>query len=83
MTSMQTETLSGHLYMSTYQEMIEHARQERCLQVSWTDENEPASLSVIDVQRHASEVHLQAYHLRGDCGLVLRTQSIFQIKDDA
>ena len=34
---------------------------------------------MIDVQRYANQVHLQGYHLRNDCGLVLRTQSIFQI----
>jgi hypothetical protein len=31
------------------------------------------------MQSSRSELHLQGYHLRSDCGLVLRTQSMFQI----
>jgi hypothetical protein len=37
---------------------------------------------VLDIQRYAEEVHVHSYHLRGDCGMVLRTQTIFQLKDD-
>ena len=33
----------------------------------------------IDVQHFRSEVHVQGYHLRSDCGLVLRTQSMIQV----
>ena len=39
-------------------------------------------MSLVDVQRFADSVHVQGYHLRSDCGLVLRTQTIFQIKED-
>ena len=41
-----------------------------------------ANLSLVDVQRYRDEVHSQGYHLRSDCGLVLRTQSIFQVKEE-
>ena len=34
------------------------------------------------IQRFADQVHLQGYHLRSDCGLVLRTQSIFHVKSE-
>jgi hypothetical protein len=80
MTSMQTETLTDHLYLSTYNEMMEHGRNEECLMSVWADEIGKPNLSLIDRQRYGDEVHVQAYHLRSDCGLVLRTQSIFQIK---
>mgnify|MGYP001043520756 CR=1 FL=1 len=80
MTSMQTETLTDHLYLSTYNEMIEHGRMGECLMSVWADEIGKPNLSLIDRQRYGDEVHVQAYHLRSDCGLVLRTQSIFQIK---
>jgi hypothetical protein len=35
------------------------------------------------MQRFADQVHIQSYHLRAGCSLVLRTQTIFQIKEDA
>lgn len=79
MTSMQTETLSDHLYLSTYNELIEHARQEPAILSLWTDRDGKQNLSMVDMQRYNAEVHVQGYHLRSDCGLVLRTQSIMQI----
>jgi hypothetical protein len=79
-TSMQTETLSDHLYLSTYNEMLEHGRDGECLMSVWTDELGKPNLSLLDTQRYGDEVDVQAYHLRSDCGLVLRTQTIFEIK---
>lgn len=81
MTSMQTETLSDHLYLSTYNELYEHGIDCDGPMVTWTDEAGKSNLSLLDLQRYNKEVHVQGYHLRSDCGLVLRTQSIFQIKD--
>ena len=46
----------------------------------WNDELDRVNLSLVDIQRYREEVHAQAYHLRSDCGLVLRTQTIFQVK---
>lgn len=82
MTSIQTETLTGHLYLGTYNEMLEHGQSPECLMVEWTTEQSRSNLSVLDIQRYATEVHVQSYHLRGDCGMVLRTQSIFTVKSD-
>jgi hypothetical protein len=48
----------------------------------WNDELGRHNLSLIDTQRYSDEVHVQAYHCRSDCSLVLRTQSIFQVKQD-
>ncbi len=79
MTTMQTEQLSDHLYVGTYKELMQHARENNSLFTSWTDPCGKQNLSVIDVQRFRSEVHIQGYHLRSDCGLVLRTQSMLQI----
>ena len=81
MTSMQTETLTGHLFLATVNELHEHARQNESQLSVWGEhENGASNLSLLDIQRYSEEVHVQAYHLRADCGLVLRTQSIFQIK---
>ena len=80
MTTIQTETLSEHLYVGTYKEMMQHVRESNSLFVAWTDEAGRPNLSLLDLQRYRNEVHLQAYHLRSDCGLVLRTQSMFQVE---
>jgi hypothetical protein len=76
---MQTETLSDHLYLGTYKEMMAHARENDSLYAAWTDAAGKPNLSLIDVQHFRNEVHVQGYHLRSDCGLVLRTQSMLQI----
>lgn len=83
-TSIQTETLSDHLYLSTYNEMLDHGRACNGLVSAWTDPSGVGgkpNLSLLDLQRYHGEVHLQSYHLRSDCSLVLRTQTIFQIKE--
>ncbi len=77
-TSIQTETLSDHLYLGTFQEMLEHGQDPNCLVTTWTGESGRPSLSLIEFQRYSDQVHVQAYHLRGDGLMVLRTQSIFQ-----
>jgi len=82
MTSIQTETLSDHLYLSTYNELLEHGRACEGLLSVWTDELGRHNLSLVDMQRLSDQVHVQAYHCRSDCGLVLRTQTIFQIKPE-
>jgi hypothetical protein len=82
MTSMQTETLSDHLYQSTYNELLEHGRACEGLMTVWTDELGRNNLSLVDMQRFADQVHVQTYHCRSDCSLVLRTQTIFQTRDE-
>ncbi len=79
-TSMQTEVLTDHLYLGTYNEMLEHSRASDGLVSMWRDESGRPNLSLLDTQRYNDSVHVQAYHLRSDCGLVLRTQSILQVK---
>ncbi len=85
MTSIQTETLSDHLYLGTYNEMLKHGEESDCLLGLWKDETGQPNLSLVEMQRYTDEVHVQGYHLRSDCGLVLRTQSIFQagVDEDA
>jgi hypothetical protein len=79
-TSIQTETLTDHLYLGTYNEMLEHGRMSDGLMSVWTDDGGRPNLSLLDFQRYGDEVHVQAYHLRSDCGLVLRNQSMFQVQ---
>jgi Protein of unknown function DUF2617 len=80
MSTVQTETLAEHLYLGTYKEMQAHARENESLVCDWVDPvTHKSNLSVIDLQRYRSEIHVQSWHLRSDCGLVLRTQSMFQL----
>ena len=77
MNTIQSETLSENLFLSTYDEMIDYARTTDALVHKW---NDPAGkcLSMIDTQRFNSEIHAQCYHLIAQGGLVLRTQTIFE-----
>lgn len=81
MTSIQTETLTDHLYLGTYNELIEHGRMTEGLMTAWNDELGRHNLSLIDTQRYNDQMHVQTYHCRSDCSLVLRTQSIFQVNE--
>lgn len=79
MTSVQTETLSENLYAATYKEMAGFAADVEALVHRWDDETGQC-LSILDVQRFNSEVHIQSYHLIAQGGIVLRTQTIFEHK---
>ena len=78
MTSMQTEILTDHLYLTTYNELVEHGRSSDCLISTWSEVEGQPNLSMIELQRYSDQAHVQGYHLRSDCSMVLRTQSIFQ-----
>ena len=75
--SVQTETLSENLYLATYAEMDQHARDQRALTHRWTTDA-GHSLTMLDIQKYAKEVHVQAYHLLAPGGVVIRTQTIFE-----
>ena len=83
MTAMQTEALSDHLYLSTYREMCDHARESNSLMVISTEDTPRPSMSLLDVQRYRNEVHVQGFQLKGDTNLVLRTQSMFRLDIDS
>lgn len=77
MTTVQTETLSENLYVSTFDEMMEYARTTDSLTHRWTDDVGEC-LTLIDTQRYNREIHAQAYHLIAQGGIVIRTQTIFE-----
>jgi hypothetical protein len=76
--SVQTETLTDNLYAATYLEMLDFAEETESLVHKWTDNDGGKCLSLLDIQRMTREVHAQSYHLIAQCGLVLRTQTIFE-----
>jgi len=79
MTTVQTETLTENIYSATYDEVNELGKVNAALMYAWRDDAGKC-LSVIDVQRYRNEVHAQSYHLIANQGLVVRTQTIFELK---
>lgn len=79
MTAAQTEQLPEHLYTDTYSELDEMARGSGSLVHRYSDHG-GACMSIVDIQEYAKEIHFQAYHMVAGEGLVLRTQSIFEIR---
>lgn len=77
-TTLQTESLTDNIYMSTYREMKEFARETGALNYGWEDDMGSPCLTVLDAQKYKREFHIQSYHLLGASGVVLRTQSIFE-----
>jgi hypothetical protein len=77
MTTVQTESLSENLYIATCEEMTGHSRENSSLVHTW-DEESGRGMSIVDIQKYATEVHVQAYHLLPAGGIVIRTQSIFE-----
>jgi hypothetical protein len=78
--TVQTEFLSDNLYLATFQEMKDFADETQAMTYEWQDPDGTGNLSVLDIQRFRKEVHAQSYHLLGGGGLVLRTQTIFEIE---
>ncbi|VAX39833.1 hypothetical protein MNBD_PLANCTO03-1463 [hydrothermal vent metagenome] len=78
-TTVQTETLAENLYLTTYEELLAFGREGESLIHQWEDDVGPC-LSMLDMQRLSTEMHVQAYHLLANQGIVLRTQTIFEQK---
>ena len=79
-TTVQTELLTENLFMATYREMRDFAKETNALAYEWRDEDGVVSLSMLDMQKYKREFHIQSYHLLGPTGFVLRTQSIFEVR---
>ena len=78
-TTVQTESLTDNLFMATLREMRDFAEEAEAVSHEWKDNDGNINLSLLDVQKYKKEFHLQSYHLVGASGLVLRTQSIFEV----
>jgi hypothetical protein len=77
MNTIQTESLSENLFLSTYDEIVDYARTTDALVHRWADEAGKC-LTIIDTQSFNKEIHAQCYHLVAQGGLVIRTQTIFE-----
>jgi len=78
-TTLQTESLTENLYLATYREMKDFARETGGLNHEVQTPSGP-NLVVLDCQKYKKEFHVQGYHLTAHNGNVLRTQSVFEIK---
>jgi hypothetical protein len=78
LTTVQTETLNESLYNSSYRQIVELAGETNGLMHKWEGPDGGRCLSMLDIQRYQRELHVQSYHLVAQCGLVLRTQTIFE-----
>ncbi|MBL4809736.1 MAG: DUF2617 family protein [Phycisphaerales bacterium] len=78
-TAAQTEQLSSHIYNDTFEELDQLARDQDAIAHRWND-RAGSCLSLVDIQKFADQVHIQSYHLIAAESLVLRTQTIFELK---
>lgn len=74
--TLQTETLSEHLYLGEYKELLARARTNQALLSVWKDEQDRPNLSIVELSRSTAGINVEAWHLRSDCGLVLRASSM-------
>jgi len=80
-TAAQTEQLSAHIYNDTLEELDQLARDQDALAHRWND-RVGSCLSLVDIQKFADQIHIQSYHLIAAESLVLRTQTIFELKSN-
>lgn len=78
MTSVQSETLTENLYLSTYEELSAFAGEQRAMTYA-RDTAAGPNLSFLDIETYSHEVQVDAYHMQAQGYLVLRTQTIFEI----
>ncbi len=79
-TTIQTETLTENLFDATLREMRDYASEHNAMCHEWKDADAGLCLSILDSQKYKREYHIQSYHLLSNTGLVLRTQSIFEVQ---
>ena len=79
---MQIEFLPEHLFGDSFAELTEFAEEVNAKVITFDDEK-GRGLSILDVQRYNDQLHSQSYHLHSDQGVVLRTQSIFELKSES
>ena len=80
--SIQIELLPEHLFGDSYLELSEFA-DEVGAKVSRYKADGHRGLSILDVQRYNDQLHSQSYHLNSEHGVVVRSQSIFELKPES
>lgn len=78
-TSVQTETLTENLYEATYAELLTYGKEQGGLIHAFEDEA-GACLGILCFEQHAKSIHVDAFHLLAKGGVVVRTQTLFEMK---
>ncbi len=78
MNSVQSENLPENVYAAQYDELCLNARENNAVFHRWTDDAGQC-MSILELQAFPRQVHAQAYHLNAAGGLVIRSQSIFEL----
>ena len=76
--SIQLETLAPNLYYETYEELLSTARRNNLLNHLWT-QPEGQGLSVLEIEREATQVTALGFHMMPATGIVVRTQTMFEV----
>ena len=82
-TSMQIEFLPDHLFGDSHHELISFGEESNAKILRWSEPDSERNALILDVQRYNNELHTQSYHLQSHHGIVLRTQSIFEVKEES
>jgi len=80
LTTVQTESLSAPLYNTTYDEMLTLADETDALTHKWVNSRGGACLSMLEINRYPGEIHAHSFHLQAQGGLVVRVESMFELK---
>jgi len=80
-TSVQTESLSENLYLTTLDDLTRLGEENRCMQHFWEDEA-GRCLSMIELCAYDDEIHAHCYHLQARGRFVLRTLTMFAFAEE-
>ncbi len=77
--TVQAENQPENVYAKTYEEMVGLAHETQALAHAYTDAAGGRCFSMLGVQRHEGEFHVQSCHLCHTGGVVLQTQTMVAI----
>ena len=79
LTTVATESLTESLYMATLEDMRRLAEENDCICHAWAGECGPC-MSMIELDKYPREIHAHCCHLNAAGGIVVRTESIFEVR---
>ncbi len=77
-TSVQSEVMNEAMFHATYEELMSFGKDKGALIHSFEDVAGQC-LSMLDFEQTSKSIHIDSYHLLASGGIVLRTQSLFEI----
>ncbi len=77
-TSVQSEVMNETMFHATYDELLGFGKEKNALIHTFEDQAGPC-LSMLDFETSVRGAHIDSYHLLASGGIVLRTQSLFEL----